>query len=126
LNEHALNCKLFLQSDMPRPALAEILAHAAQGRVEGNSMVGATFEINVRLNDDFDPLRLEAPDDFVYFPYFLDIEASSGQTRESHIALVTRLLECLWAERIMAAAACDFEDELPHNGGYRAGWRFRP
>jgi hypothetical protein len=126
LDGSSLYCKLFVDAKMPQSALVETLARAVQGRVEGNTIIGATFEIDVRRNEDSDLMQLEAPDAFVYFPYFLDIEASPGQTRENQIALVAKLLEHLWAERFPAVAACDFEDELPHNGGYQAGWRYRP
>lgn len=38
--------------------------------------------------------------------------------RNEYVNNVSGLLESLWKEGWKAVAACDFESELPRNGGY--------
>ena len=77
--------------------------------------------IDVRRNDGFDIIRRNDPDGFLYYRYYLDIDAVPGQQRVAQVALVEQILECLWEHGYAAVAACDFEDELPRHGGYNPG-----
>jgi hypothetical protein len=66
----------------------------------------------VERADERDPVRArEWPDGFLYFPHHVE----AGPKRA-----VERLLPLLWDRGIPAVAACDYEHELPENGGYKS------
>jgi len=108
-------CKLFVDAPLSRTGLAGQIASALAGAIAPMAtVVGPTWEQAVRCNEDFDAARRHEPEGgFLFFRYYLDIEALPAQTREAQVALVAHLLERLWERGHAAMAACDFEDELP-------------
>jgi hypothetical protein len=78
-----------------------------------------SFEIDVIKNVDFNESRnKEFPDGFLYFP--LIMEYYSNDTKISDINNTRTILIELWKNNISAVASCDFENELPENGGYKS------
>jgi hypothetical protein len=74
-------------------------------------------EVDERLglyhSHDRDPIAArEFPSGFLRFRY--QIEVADGRD------VAPRLLRCLWDNGIPAVASCDFEDEMPENGGYKS------
>ncbi len=116
-----LYCHMYVESDGSRQELSEVIAQAINGTLENFTVVLPLIEVDIRKNKDFDEaLRKEFPDGFLYFRYSLDIDASPGQTLENQIKMVADILEHLWSRGYPAVAACDYEDELPHKGGYKS------
>ncbi len=117
-----LYCKVFVDADdVSQIELHSSLETCLGDRVKSvgqRSIEGALFAIEVMRNDDFDAIRRKEPDGFVYFRYYLDVDAVPGQPHAEQVALVAQILECFWAQGYAAVAAADFEDELPHQGGY--------
>ncbi|MFF4384990.1 hypothetical protein [Kitasatospora sp. NPDC001547] len=72
------------------------------------------IDIEVRRNPDSDPGA--EPEDFVFWPVIIEVEAESGGGEEV-VDLVAGLLRILWESEGMAVASCDFEDRLPWEGG---------
>lgn len=126
LGNDALYAKIFVNADVSASELVDCLA-ACLGpdvSVTRSGIDGKHFSLDVRRNEDFDVVRQLEPDGFVFFRYFIDVDALPGQDHAAQVALVARLLECIWSRGYAAVAACDFEDELPHHGGYQNGqWR---
>lgn len=120
-----LYCKLFVDADnLTRSELRTLLLGCLGNLVtdaEHMSLDSSTFAIDVRRNEDFDPLQCQEPAGFVFFRYYLDIDAVPGQPLSVQVALVSQILECLWGRGYAAVAACDFEDNLPRRGGYNSG-----
>jgi hypothetical protein len=119
-NSMNLYCKLYVDTELDRHALTALLAGVMAGEIEDFTIVCSSAEIDVRINPNYDAhRRSKFPDGFLAFLYYLDI-TTACQTYEQFIDLVSRLLESLWACAIPTVAACDFESELPNQGGYRS------
>ncbi|HEX5156555.1 MAG TPA: hypothetical protein VFW17_05005 [Ktedonobacterales bacterium] len=120
-----LYCKLFVDADdISREDLQALLVECLGDQVQRAdrwSIDGSRFAIGIVRNDEFDIIRRNEPDSFLYYRCYLDIDAVPSQPRADQISLVTQILECLWKHGYAAVAACDFEDELPRRGGYNPG-----
>ena len=96
---------------------AAIKRHVGAHVVDG-ALVTDAMELDVRANEDADNERYAATwQDFVFAPYYLDIESKLGVPTAAYVLGVSRLLEALWSEGWDAIAACDFEEQLPRKGG---------
>jgi hypothetical protein len=117
-----LYCKVFVDSDdRSRGDLQALLIECLGDRVKSvglRSVDGLLYAIDVKRNEDFDAIRSSEPDGFLYYRYYLDVDAVPGQQRVAQVALVAQILERLWEHGYAAVAACNFEDELPRRGGY--------
>jgi hypothetical protein len=113
-----LFCKIFVLSATERDAITEHVANHLGGRRDGNSVVCHWGVIDVLRNDDADCTRATGADGFLHFPYLIETEPEEGIDRDEFVRLIGSLLESLWSSRYGAVAACDFEGELPRNGGY--------
>ncbi|MGW8526159.1 hypothetical protein [Nocardiopsis sp. NPDC055824] len=58
-------------------------------------------------------------EDFLYWPVLVEIELEDHSLLPLLTDQVSRLLSSLWKASLPAVAACDFEDQLPWNGGIR-------
>ena len=100
------------------PDREALLARVAE--VTGGARDGATVEapghaLDVDANDEADPAAAAAfPDGFLHFAQRVEVYAGAPPAT----ALVAALLEAFWAAGWPAVAASDYEDELPHGGGY--------
>ena len=106
-------CKIFVRHDeasIVSTRLAALLGAQAQRR----SLLLPGFVLDVRANPDVDHA---AGADFVRWPVFVEVEAEVPEDGEAMTRTVSRILVDLWDGEIPAVAACDFEDELPWNGG---------
>jgi hypothetical protein len=118
-----LDCKIYVESDLDQDALAKLLAGSLSGTVAGTP-VSRTVQtplgdIDIRKNATSDKLRArQFPDGFLAFRYALELYPAPEAPREDRISLVARLLHRLWSQNLPAVAACDYEDQLPHRGGY--------
>lgn len=111
-----LYCAIYV--DAPgRPALVELLSEVTGGRYEHWTIEAPGIDLHVDGNDEADAERSTAfPDGFLFFTHKVEADVDAG----SAVAVVTRMLEALWARGWPAVAACEFEDELPCGGGYKS------
>lgn len=115
-----LYCKIFVDCQYSREQLVELIANSIPGKIDHPSVVAAEYEVDVRINEDFDSnKRKEFPDGFLYYPFYLDIEPFKEVEQKIYQESLSRLLEALWNQNCKAVTACDFEEELPRRGGYR-------
>jgi hypothetical protein len=115
-----LYCKIFLDCDLEREQLTQMIAISIDGRIESKTILSNYCEIDIKNNEDFhDIQRHDYPDGFLYYPYYLDIEPSEEVLFSSYADVITKLLEYLWNKGYQAVAACDFEEDLPRKGGYK-------
>lgn len=68
-------------------------------------------EMDLRRNPDIKPQE-EVSDDFIIWPYYLDIEPKAGVDESEYIGQIGRLLKALKQKDIKAVAACDFEEKV--------------
>ena len=117
-----LFCKVFVDADIPKEKLVKLVALAVSGSIERIGNVTGIIsvprsELEIRENEDFHVIRRNEPSDgFLYFRYYIEVDALPDQQFESQVALVSHLLRSLWAHGLPAVAACDYEDKLPLKG----------
>ena len=120
-----LFCKIFVDAPSSENLLRTRVAAVADGRIDGRSVVSPWAVIDVVRNSARDDSRKhEELEGFLFYSHLVEMEPEPGVARADYAANVGRLLEALWMQAFTAVAACDFEDELPHRGGYR--WPIRP
>ena len=74
------------------------------------------FFIDLRKNDSFDPEKDENVwDNFVFYRYILEVDPSESISENDAAALIGRLLNFFWENRVNAVAVCDYENLLPKN-----------
>jgi hypothetical protein len=119
-----LGCKVFLEAGLSQPDLVGLLSDGASAQVtRGPSsalVMNDIGELELRRNDDGDAASArEYPDGFLHFRYVIEFYPRPTASREDQVDYIGRLLDRLWSSGLPAVASCDYEDELPHHGGYR-------
>jgi hypothetical protein len=113
-----LYCKIYVDTEMSKELFLDFIAKTINGRIELRTVCGLFFEVDVVNNQDAEPLQaISRDDEFLYYPYYLDVEPLENLNRESYVASIAMLLKALWDIGAKAVAACDFEDELPDEIG---------
>ncbi len=86
--------------------------------------------MDVRPNDDStDDLRRLHPDDFLYFPYTVEVVVERDRdTASEYVSFVGLLMDRLYAEGMQVVAACDWESDLPgrihpEGSGHHRWWQ---
>ena len=116
-----LDCKVYLDVDTSSGQLAVYIAHLLNGTVEGRTVLTKDGEIDVLMNDEYDELaRREFPDGSLHFPYLVEFYAEPQQELKKRVATVAAVLSHFWSKGVPAVAACDYEEKLPNQGGYRS------
>jgi hypothetical protein len=111
-------CRMFVRGPADRAALVDIVSTVASGEVDGFEVAAESWEAEIRNNID-DGAGLS--EDFLFWPLCIEWY---GLTDEADLQTpVARVLMRLWESGHGAVAACDFEDQLPEQGGIA---RFRP
>jgi hypothetical protein len=112
-----LDCAIYIDVPSEDDLMALLLAELPDARRDAGFIDAAGIALHVDRNDEADAVRrTEFPDGFLYFSHRVEAYADSPPAAD----LVTRLLERLWSEGWPAVAACDYEEKLPHAGGYKA------
>ncbi|MDT3395062.1 hypothetical protein RKE29_00035 [Streptomyces sp. B1866] len=93
-----------------------LLSESFEGTFERHTMTVGGLDLEVRRNPDSRTDAVPA-DDFVWWPVQVELEPVAPHGEAAMVETVTRTLEALWGVNAQAVAACDFEDELPWNGG---------
>ena len=106
-----LYCKVYVAGAPDIAALKALVADTAGTAVERRTVRTALLEVDV-----FDQSRhvpAEAGDDFVRWPYYLEIEAADDQvTFDAFLAAIAGLLNGLRTRGLRVMASCDFEEQL--------------
>ncbi|HLU11721.1 MAG TPA: hypothetical protein VK003_18750 [Oceanobacillus sp.] len=109
----APDCKLFVEAEVSASDLISIVAYVL-------SKSPTRCEMEVLKNEEYDSKRRQLfPDGFLYFRYIIDLYMPDEPIK-AQAKLVSQLLEYLWDSGFPAVAACAFEAQLPHHGGYKS------
>ncbi|ECJ9747329.1 hypothetical protein FQR52_12370 [Listeria monocytogenes] len=115
-----LYCKMFINSLMSREELSKEIGDFSE--IIPNKFLSVEndyFTIDIQKNKEFDERKAkDFPDGFLYFPYFLDIDSTESTKREEYIKTVANLMLYLWDRKCQLVVSSDFEEDLPHKGGY--------
>lgn len=115
-----LYCKIYVDADITLEELINGIALLLSGVVNGQSIFTKIGVLDARKNEEFnEQSRRKFPDGFVYFRYYIDIDSVNGNEKE-YINMIGSMLVYLWSQGWPAVAACDYEDKLPNNGGYKS------
>lgn len=125
-SEEDLYSKVYVNADVARGDLAQLIADSLDGTASHSSVQVGESEIDIEENDDFDPAQVDTSDGFLFYRYYLDVMPTDVQTRDGQIAVVSQLLESFWSYGWPAVAAADYEEELPRRGGYNPSTPRRP
>lgn len=102
-----LYCKVYIHSKLGIEELYQLVNNMVFGTLEPMRSIKTDWgEIDLRRNQEFDPEHLN---DFIYWPYYLDMEPLQGIAQDIYIGKVRELLKEMEIHRITAVAACDFE-----------------
>ncbi len=117
-----LDCKVFLNAEGLPADLGRFLANALTGTLSGPPFAPIVQtrcgEVEIRANDEWDPEKARASaDGFLFFRYAVEFYPSTACRHEDKVALVSTLLQTAWRRGWPAVAACDYEAELPCQGG---------
>jgi hypothetical protein len=105
-------CKVYVDTEMAISALEALLLCAVPGEVRRHTIVGKSIEVDLRRNDEFDSLKRNSEDGFLWFRYLLDVVPREGVSSELYIASIVEVLKLLSVRGCRAVPSCDFEDRL--------------
>ncbi len=110
--EEDLYCKIYIDSSCSKSELLDHISNMVQGKVSLRTIESKTMEIDVMDNDDYDKDKASQGDGFVYYPYYLEIDAVEGVNSTTYIEAISNMLKGLQNFCAKAIASCDFEDKL--------------
>jgi hypothetical protein len=118
-DEDELFCRLHVDCPEGRDRLAAEVAALTGGTIERGGVRTVAGKILVEDADDYSPGgRLDFPQGFLFFPHQVEPLWGDDVSLDDAVALVGRLLDGCWRQGWPAVAVCDYEDRLPHAGGY--------
>jgi hypothetical protein len=120
---NALDCKVFVEANVTIDDLCGFVGRAVRATID---TTGCTKTIRVpigqmeiRANEDRQQARAaDFPDGFLFFRYVLEFYPQACADRADRIKLIADVLNLFWQHGWPAVAAADYEDDLPHKGGY--------
>ena len=120
-DETHLDCKIYVETPLERHELLSAIGNLLSGSERVNTIYTSDLTIDVLYNSDRDEKHCkDFPDGFLFFRYCIEIYPVSGHTPESRKRIILEMLNYLWSQSWPAVAACDYENELPNNGGYKS------
>ena len=113
-----LFAKFYVDSSLEHGSLLATVARILDGEVDNWTVESQVVEADVRPNDDYgSPEGASSPDDFVYFPYTLDVEPVAGDTKlQAFLGAISKIMVGLADSGMRVVVACDWEDRLPGRG----------
>ncbi|WP_053227258.1 hypothetical protein [Solirubrobacter soli] len=109
-------CRIHVDGPASTDELRAAVAAAVGGTVDDYGVQAPGFDFPVDEHDDYSPdARRTFPGGFLHFQYAVEV---LPERDEPPLTTVGGLLEALWARGWAAVAVCDYEDQLPHRGGY--------
>lgn len=111
-----LFCSIYVDSSLPRDAMASLVAELTGGVVVRSGVDCAWGRI--AIDDDYGTfeIRKADPDDFLGWPTLLEIMPSDSARREDVVPAVTSLMIALIARGRRVLAQCDYAEDLPGGG----------
>ena len=115
------SCILYCSSELDiKEFQSEIATFLNLQRETFSFFHGDFFELSISKNDEFNSkLQHDFPDGFLYFKYLLSFAFNDTLVTNTQIELINKILGWMWNKNIPTIAACDYEDKLLNNGGYR-------
>lgn len=97
-------------------AVTELLEGVLKTPSDNDNIRLAGVEMDARTNPDVADVSA-AEDDFVRWPVLIEVDGDDPDNGDAMVPIITSVITALWEAGHPAVAACDFEEELPWNGG---------
>jgi hypothetical protein len=108
---------LYVDTSLDHRSLLESVARFLDGEVADWTVESQAIEADVRPNDDYrSPERASSLNDFVYFPYTVDVESVGSTGLEAFLGAISKIMFGLAGSRMRVVVACEWEDRLPGGG----------
>lgn len=108
-----LYCKIYLDTDYTNLGIMELLKKLTSGFLHRRTIYTNWGEFDVIINKDYDRMKCSSTEDgFIYYPYYLEVEAKNSVAQADYILCIKELLDNLRSVGCKAVISCDFEDEL--------------
>lgn len=104
-------CKIFVKADTS--AVMTMLTNLLGAPFHRRSMSLPGLVLDVLPNPDTDPTS----GDFLRWPTQVELETTDSAAHQTLVETTRRIITTAWNTDTPAVAACDFEDQLPWNGG---------
>lgn len=105
-----LYCKIYVDAPIDKEALKQVLLEISGGRLVALTVTTDFFELSVFRTR---PGALCGLDDFLYWPYYLEIEpVNDGTDEEVYMSALASMIRELEARGFGAVPSCSFEDRL--------------
>jgi hypothetical protein len=119
-----LDCRIFIDAGQTPDGIAALVAgaldDAGAGALSDRTVRTPWGEFEIRRNKEADTERAaDFPDGFLYFAYTVEFYPFSKTPREERVSLAAKILNRFWDRSRPAVAVCDYEDQLPKEGGYK-------
>lgn len=116
-----LDCNLYIDTDAEINILLINIADLFSSKLKRNSLVTDEGYITITENQQFNPINKKSPlDGFLFYRYILDVKPNPNLEKDNAISFVSKILEEFWANGFPAIANCEYESDLPNNGGYKS------
>ncbi len=111
--------KYFINSTLEFEELMALLLSLMGGERQRRVIQCKKYSLTVIKNKDHDEQKVNLdPTNFLYYPYYLELEAEADLDFEVFLGIARELFLGLMDSTISATVACDFEELLPLNGRY--------
>jgi hypothetical protein len=101
-----LYCKVYLKGPPSLEAMRTVLTGVTGVAFDRRTLTTGPLIIDLLANVD------GSGEDFVTWPFYLEIDATTGAEAAPFIAEIRRLLTGLQAASVQTVPSCDFEDQL--------------
>jgi hypothetical protein len=113
-------CILYSSSELDKEGLRIRLSDYLNLKRVSISSFASSYTLSVYINNAFDKhTQCQFPDGFLHFKFKLEFSFLEQTVNEFHVDVISKTLQWLWAQNIPTVASCDYEEKLPHNGGYK-------
>ena len=106
-----LYCKIYLDGGSDVHVVKALVVEITRGSLEGRTVGAHGLLIDVFENKQV-PGVVAARDDFVHWPFYLEVEASHGVKFDEYLASLASLLIELRSNGLRVVPSCDFETQL--------------
>lgn len=110
-----MDCMIYVDAEEVENVL-RLLCASLSAASESSGKVTFSGVLLYGAHNDYEADGAESKD-FTQWPSVLECEPLEGTPLEGEVHALSAVLRTLWDSGFRAVAACDFEDQLPEEGG---------
>lgn len=114
-------CDLYIDADEDLSTLLQNIAKLFNTNISKNIVCVSEGEISLINNRNYHKIKkLNLEDGFLFYRYLLKAKPNKLFGEENAIKFISLILEYFWSNNCPAIAFCDYEENLPYQGGYKS------